>query len=220
MSTYPEGVAAFCKKYNIARDECWQAHKTWVVKHSAIERVCHQQGITFSLPQIVEANSERKIAVVVVEGEIGDGAIKEWSFGEAGPANNKNEYPFAMAEKRAKDRVALKLLGAHGILYSEEEAETFKDTAPEPSQPVKVTSGKRATDNPQTDKEVAETFDWAGEALELKRMVQGATQRDYLTKLGKTDRFQRFKDEAPQSLVQQVGDAFKAKLATYEQVAA
>lgn len=38
-------------------------------------------------------------------------------------------YPYAMAEKRAKDRVILKLAGLHG-LYSEDEADEFKDKSP------------------------------------------------------------------------------------------
>ena len=32
-----------------------------------------------------------------------------------------------MAEKRAKDRVILKLAGIHGYIYSEEEADEFKE---------------------------------------------------------------------------------------------
>ena len=51
---------------------------------------------------------------------------EEWTIGEAMPinidrGNNKQQYPFAMAEKRAKDRVILKLLGLHGHVYSQEE---------------------------------------------------------------------------------------------------
>jgi hypothetical protein len=37
-----------------------------------------------------------------------------------------------MAEKRGKDRVILKLAGLQGV-YSEEEADDFKSSAPEPS---------------------------------------------------------------------------------------
>ena len=66
---------------------------------------------------------------------------------------------------------------------------------------------------PQTD------LDWAAEALELKRLVQGATQRDYLTNLGKTARFQAFKEKAQRELVNQVSDAFKKKIAAYEKAA-
>lgn len=42
-------------------------------------------------------------------------------------------YPFAMAEKRAKDRVILKLAGLHG-LYSEDEADEFKESTSAPQQ--------------------------------------------------------------------------------------
>ena len=41
--------------------------------------------------------------------------------------NNKNSYPYAMASKRARDRVALQLLGLAGYIYSEEEADDFKN---------------------------------------------------------------------------------------------
>ena len=37
-----------------------------------------------------------------------------------------NSYPYAMAEKRAVDRCILKLLNAHAYLYSESEADDFK----------------------------------------------------------------------------------------------
>jgi hypothetical protein len=36
-----------------------------------------------------------------------------------------------MAEKRAKDRVILKLVGLHGDVYSEEEADDFKEAKPQ-----------------------------------------------------------------------------------------
>ena len=54
--------------------------------------------------------------------------MEAWSIGEVAPNNCKNAYPFAMAEKRAKDRVILKLAGLHGYVYSEDEAEDFKES--------------------------------------------------------------------------------------------
>jgi hypothetical protein len=36
-----------------------------------------------------------------------------------------------MAEKRAKDRVILKLVGLHGDVYAEDEADSFKEERPE-----------------------------------------------------------------------------------------
>lgn len=101
----------------------WDCHGTWVAYHKAIERIAARAGVTFDMPQIIEANTAAKTATIAVRGTMGDRA--EWSFGEASPSNNKNAYPFAMAEKRAKDRVVIKLVGLSGI-YSEEEADDFK----------------------------------------------------------------------------------------------
>jgi hypothetical protein len=109
------------------KDACWDCHGVWVVYHKAIERMAARAGIAFDQPTVIEANTQAKTATIVVTGTMGDRA--EWSFGEASPANNKNAYPFAMAEKRAKDRVVLKLLGLHGLAYSEDESDDFKDTA-------------------------------------------------------------------------------------------
>ena len=108
----------------------WDCHGTWVVYHKAIERIAAKAGITFDMPEIIEAKSADKIVAIVVRGFMGDRA--EWSFGEAAPNNNKNAYPYAMAEKRAKDRVVLKLVGLHGLVYSEEESDDFKSSAPAP----------------------------------------------------------------------------------------
>jgi hypothetical protein len=105
-------------------DALWDCHGTWVAYHKAIERIAAKAGITFDMPTIIEANSASKIVAIAARGVMGERS--EWSFGEAAPANNKNAYPYAMAEKRAKDRVVLKLVGLHGLVYSEEESDDFK----------------------------------------------------------------------------------------------
>jgi hypothetical protein len=52
-----------------------------------------------------------------------------------------------MAEKRAKDRVVLKLIGLHGLVYSEEESDDFKSNGDRgtsaPEKPAKRTVGYR-----------------------------------------------------------------------------
>ncbi|WP_159585968.1 trna delta -isopentenylpyrophosphate transferase [Chelativorans xinjiangense] len=105
-------------------DALWDCHGTWVAYHKAIERIAAKAGVVFDMPQIIEANSAGKTVAIAVSGKMGD--RQEWSFGEAAPSNNKNAYPYAMAEKRAKDRVVLKLVGLHGLVYSEEESDDFK----------------------------------------------------------------------------------------------
>jgi hypothetical protein len=48
------------------------------------------------------------------------------TFGEASPANNKNAYPVAMAEKRAMSRAVLKLAGLYkNGFFSEDESDDF-----------------------------------------------------------------------------------------------
>ena len=108
-------------------DSLWDCHGNWILKHKACEKIAADKGITFDEPIIIESNAEKNIAVVVVTGYLGD--RMEWSFGEATPKNSKNSYPYAMAEKRAKDRVILKLIGLHGDVYSESESDDFVQNA-------------------------------------------------------------------------------------------
>ena len=107
----------------------WNCHGTPVILHKALERIADHTNIMFSEPTIVEANSQAKVAVMCVTGTMGDKTA--WSIGESAPSNTTNSYPYAMAEKRAKDRVILKLIGASGFVYSEEEADDFKNSKPD-----------------------------------------------------------------------------------------
>jgi hypothetical protein len=118
------------------RDALWDCHGVWVIYHKAIERIAARANITFDMPEIVEARSADKIVAIVARGFMGDRS--EWSFGEASPGNCKNAYPYAMAEKRAKDRVVLKLVGLHGMAYSEEEADDFKAEPEKPKRQVGI----------------------------------------------------------------------------------
>jgi hypothetical protein len=110
------------------RQAVWDCHGTPVVLHKALEKVAAHYKVKFDTPQIIACDVAAKEAVICVTGHMGEAT--EWSIGEAAPYNNKNSYPFAMAEKRAKDRVILKLVGLHGEVYSEEEADDFKKAKP------------------------------------------------------------------------------------------
>jgi hypothetical protein len=124
MGKPSKAVLDFMSAYKIDSDEIWEVHgSTWVVKHKALERVAVETGIVWLRPSVQVCDLANKIAVICAFGKLGE--REEWSFGEASPANNKNSYPMAMAEKRARDRVILKLLVTHGALYSEAEADEF-----------------------------------------------------------------------------------------------
>lgn len=130
MAKVPEHIAKLKEKYNLDSDALWEHRQSgqWIAKHSALERVAEVAGIQFDRPAIIEGDTEKGIVAIMVEGVMGD--RREWSFGEASKLNNKMAYPYAMAEKRAKDRVILKLIGLSGYVYSEEEADDFKDGNP------------------------------------------------------------------------------------------
>ena len=109
-----------------------------VIKHFALERAAAYLDIKFSDPHVIESNPADRICILWVEGKLGDKS--EWSIGEAAPYNIdrktfKQPYPYAMGEKRAKDRVILKLLNLHGEVYSEDEMndqESTEDPTPPP----------------------------------------------------------------------------------------
>jgi hypothetical protein len=123
---------------DLARDDVWSVQGALVVKHKALERLAATLKVRFLPPQIIRY--ERDEAVILATGRCGE--AEEWSIGEAlatdgtRPGNYRVSgkmapYVYAMAEKRAKDRVILKLAGLHGA-YSEDEADDFKQ-APEPA---------------------------------------------------------------------------------------
>ena len=142
MSLDPR-IEALRKEYDLRKDDFWelpQKRGSYCIKHSALEVVAAKAGVVFDTPQVLEANGVNGVAAICVRGTMGDRSY--WSIGEASPKNNKNAYPFAMAEKRAIDRVVLKLVGLHGLLYSEEESDDFKEPAGAPERPVRVVTGK------------------------------------------------------------------------------
>ena len=108
------------------RRALWDCHGTWVIYHKYVELIGMKAGVTLDAPSIIHSDPASKHVVILVNGSLGDKA-SAWSFGEASPYNNKNAYPFAMAEKRAKDRVILKLVGLGGHLYTEQDAAEIKD---------------------------------------------------------------------------------------------
>src|SRR6476620_11666828 len=129
MSTADQQIADILAQYcEPLAGNIWRVQGQAVIYHKALERIAAQAGITFSPPTILRA--ERDEAVVLVTGSLGERT--EWSIGEAlvhvnyRVSGRQAAYVYAMAEKRAKDRVILKLIGLHGLLYSEEETDDFR----------------------------------------------------------------------------------------------
>jgi hypothetical protein len=144
---FPNEIADFMARHGVLAHEIWQVRPgAYAIKHVALERVAMKNGVTFDRPAILEVNMEKKLAGMIVFGKLGE--REEWATGEASPANNKNNYCLAMAEKRAKDRVVLKLLQAHGEIYSDEEADDFKRENPHKTTPSDLYDGPLSPDIP------------------------------------------------------------------------
>lgn len=141
MATLKKELRDILDRYGIDprdKSQIWDCHGTLVLYHKAFEVIAAKEKIDFEPPIVLEARGADKSVALCVVGHMGE--RREWATGEASPANNKNAYPFAMAEKRAKDRCVAKLVGLAQYVYSEDEAEDFKtgerksadDTPPPP----------------------------------------------------------------------------------------
>lgn len=158
MAQLDPKIVEVLRKYGFGQDAAWNCHGTWVVYHKALEQIAAKAGIKYAEPKILVA--EKEAAAILVTGSLGDAS--EWSIGEAVVGlnykvkNNQPGYPFAMAEKRAKDRVILKLIGLHGLAYSEEEADEFKDSAPRAAPPANSNPPSTNAAKPANDKAATE----------------------------------------------------------------
>ena len=123
-------IKELSKKYNLTKEDYWQESrsKKWIISHDACEKIADMEGIIFGPPQIL--NSEQNFVRMVISAKKGE--VLMWSVGEADNKNCKNLYFGAMAEKRGKDRVILKLINAYEYgIYSDVEADDFKKPAEE-----------------------------------------------------------------------------------------
>ena len=118
-------IKELSKKYNLTKEDYWQESrsKKWIISHDACEKIADMEGIIFGPPQVL--NSEQNFVRMVISGKKGE--VLMWSIGEADNKNCKNLYFGAMAEKRGKDRVILKLINAYEYgIYSDVEADNFQ----------------------------------------------------------------------------------------------
>ena len=113
------------KKYNLTKDDYWKESRSgkYIITHDSVEKIAKIEKIIINPPQIV--NSEKDMVRLIVVAKKGD--VVMWADGEADTKNCKNLYLFAMASKRAIDRVVLKLIDAYEYgVFSDVEADDFK----------------------------------------------------------------------------------------------
>lgn len=189
-------------KYDLAASDFWelpQRKGTWIVKHMALEAIAGMEGIQFDPPQIIEASTKDGIAVMAVRASMttGTGIINTWATGEASPGNNKNQYPWAMAEKRAKDRVILKLTGIEA--YSEDEADDFKQNARQTSTDAPETASATVSDS--TAKLIFPALQSELQGSATRSQLEGAWERWLTVIVHWSDSMQEHCEDARQQMV-------------------
>ncbi len=125
MSIPDEAVKIFKELKINSSEATWDCHGTPVVLHKYIEIIGAKLNVSIDSLDVIEANAKDGIVSMKCVASIKDRQVI--SYGECSPKNNKNAYPYAMAEKRAVDRCILKLANLHGFVYSENEID---DKAP------------------------------------------------------------------------------------------
>jgi hypothetical protein len=208
MNTTDKKIAEVLAKFGEPMaGNVWRVQGTAVIYHKALERIAAQAQIQFDTPTIVRA--ERDEAVIMVAGRMGERL--EWSIGEAligvnyRVSGKQAAYVYAMAEKRAKDRVILKLIELHGLVYSEEEADEFKNSRPGAAeQNVEV----EKTD--KTKVEVAASD--SNVEADLKQKITKAKTINAVTDLMLNADTQRILGDLPEGVRDEIRDFAKARL--------
>ncbi|WP_230531339.1 trna delta -isopentenylpyrophosphate transferase [Microvirga roseola] len=186
----------------------WRVQGTAVIYHKTLERIAAQAKVIFDEPKIIRA--ERDEAVIQVTGRMGDRV--EWSIGEAligvnyRVSGKQAAYVYAMAEKRAKDRVILKLIELHGYVYSEEEADEFKQGRPGMEAPVEVEKTEPQKGRVEAAASSGETED------ELKQKIKKAKTINAVTDLMLHADTQRLLNDLPEGIRDEIRDYAKARL--------
>ena len=143
QKTLPSFIIEMAEKYGLKipqkhgdnSGDFWNCHGNWIIKHDGCEKIADHHDMKFEIPtQNYDVSPNIALLIkgsMVAVQEDGDHIERyekvEWSFGEANGKNTKMPYWWAMAEKRGKDRVILKLINAYEKgLYSSVEADEFK----------------------------------------------------------------------------------------------
>ena len=205
MNTTDKKIAEVLAKFGEPMaGNVWRVQGTAVIYHKALERIAAQARIEFDPPSIVRA--ERDEAVILVTGRMGERS--EWSIGEAligvnyRVSGKQAAYVYAMAEKRAKDRVILKLIELHGLVYSEEEADEFKQERPGAAEPA-----------PEVARTAVEVVGPEGPVeTELKQKISKAKSINAVTDLMLHPDTQRSLNDLPEGVRDELRDFAKARL--------
>ena len=133
--TKNERLRELYKKYGLSQEDTFRSPQGWtIITRQGIDAIQASAGIDITYDVIV---CERDFVVVKAKGSLlSDKEVFVETFGEADRAakggNCRQNYPVAMAEKRAMSRAVLKLSGFYALgAYGEDEGDFKRDDKPE-----------------------------------------------------------------------------------------
>jgi hypothetical protein len=184
--------------------EClWEKHGATCMKHRYIEIAGQEKGVVIESLDEVEKNSAEGVVAIKCTASLGK--AKVITYGEATPKNNKNGYPYAMAEKRAVDRAILKLIGIHGFVYSDDEVnESMVIETSHPIPKLHIVKKKKniddlyittALDKIKNNKEKKDSTVLRSEMENLKTEIHQSMGWDAFTKTEKFKTFNALKNQ-------------------------
>ena len=120
------------KKYNLTPKDIFKSPLGFtIINRSGIDKIqaVAQIEINYSLEKVSDDNKYVVIKAIGImnskidsEGDILKESKRIETYGESSPQNTRNQYPIAMAEKRAMSRCVLKLTGFYELgVYGEDE---------------------------------------------------------------------------------------------------
>ena len=114
------------EQYGLDSSHFWNHKQTGkqIISFEVIEKMIDYHNITFEVPTQNYSKVDGEVALLI-KGEMIDDTfaasdetkypkVSAWSFGEANDKNCYIDNKWAMAEKRGKGRVVMKLLGFYG----------------------------------------------------------------------------------------------------------
>lgn len=125
-----EFIKQIYETYNLIGDEdifkLTHGNKvTPIVTKTGIQKIAAQEQFKYDFTDVLISSEYCAVKCTITDK---NGLFLSCSYGSAEKANVRNsaKYYLEMAEKRAKARAVLIAIGAHGYLYSEDEADEFK----------------------------------------------------------------------------------------------
>ena len=138
-----EALERLSKHYGLNKNDFYELHGNWILKHSAVQKMAtmpsidgHRIEISPIQTSIHEGLFGKEVvmnASFSLVSKDGETVYSSEMFGEANSKNTKIPYPWAMAHKRLHDRGVLLVLSlAQFHIYSDVEADDFREKAPRP----------------------------------------------------------------------------------------